>query len=143
MLLLRSMALAVTLALVPVAYGQSAESGERQGVARPAARAGKWWASADYARREGFFCGAGDCLAWEAQVPHGFWGTSLAFTSDAFDKEVSRYYADHPADSKLPVIEVWRKVGRQIARDTPQTKGGEIYSNPHGFLDGLWYRQNS
>jgi hypothetical protein len=43
----------------------------------------------------------------------------------------------------LPVIEVWRKVGRQIARDTPQTKGGEIYSNPHGFLDGLWYRQGS
>src|ERR1700730_19430739 len=143
MRLFPSILVAVMLMPGPAAHAQSAESGERQGVAKPAARPGKWWASADTDRRDGFFWGAGDCLGAEAHIPHGFFGTSRGFNSDAFDKEVSRYYADHPADSKLPVIEVWRKVGRQIARDTPQTKGGEIYSNPHGFLDGLWYRQGS
>ena len=108
--------------------------------AKPAARDGKWWASADTDRRDGFFWGAGDCLGAEAHIPHSFFGTSRGFNSDAFDKEVSRFYADHPRDSKLPVIEVWRKVGPQIGRDSPHTKGGEVYKGDHGFLDGLWYR---
>ncbi len=102
---------------------------------------GNWWASADRDRREGFFWGAGDCLGWEANIgPDFFSGATRYINSDSFDKEVSGYYERHPSERGLRVIEVWRKVAVQMGRDTPQTKGGEVYTNPHGFLDGLWFR---
>jgi hypothetical protein len=98
----------------------------------------KWWADADHDRHKGFFWGASDCLTFTAHVGRGFFGTSGWFNSDAFDKEVTDYYLRNPGAGTIPVIEVWRKVGRQIASQTPYTPGGEVDSSPFG--DGLWYR---
>jgi len=30
-----------------------------------------------------------------------------------------------------------------MGKETPQTKGGEVYRNRHGFLNGFWYRTGS
>ena len=49
----------------------------------------------------------------------------------------------HGREWRERTIEVWRRVGPQIGRDTPQTKGGEVYKGDHGFVDGLWYRHSS
>jgi len=104
---------------------------------------GTWWQAANKERREGFFWGAGDCLTSEVHISKGFFGTSKNTTANTFDQQIAKYYAAHPADRKLPVIEVWRKTGRQMADATPpQPSGGEVYTNRHGFLDGQWYRES-
>jgi hypothetical protein len=104
---------------------------------------GNWWGSAEPQERDGYFSGAADCLTWAAYAGRAFWGSSAAFTNAEVTAEVTKYYRDHPADRKLSVIEVWRNLGPQIGKSTPQTKGGEIYTNPHGYFDGTWYRQAS
>lgn len=104
---------------------------------------GNWWGATEPQERDGYLSGADDCLTSAAHVGRAFWGTSAAFTNDVSNAEVTKYYRDHPADRKLSVIEVWRRLGPQIGKDTPPTKGGEIYTNPHGYFDGTFYRQVS
>lgn len=102
---------------------------------------GNWWASVETHERDGYLWGAGDCLTWGAHVTPDFFGAHGGLTGDVSDRDVTQYYNDHPADRKLSVVEVWRRIGPQhLKRPTP---GGEIYANPHGFLDGTFYRQVS
>jgi hypothetical protein len=122
---------------------QTASNPASPPAAKQTAYDGRWWASADHDRRSGFFWGAGDCLSWTAHVGKEFFGSSGDVTDKAFDEEVSKYYRQHPEERAVAVIEVWRKVARQMEKDTPQTPGGEVYTNPHGFLNGLWYRGSS
>jgi hypothetical protein len=53
--------------------------------------------------------------------------------------KITEFYKSHPQSAGLAVIDVWRR----IARDVPPAKetDGEVYTNPHGFLDGTWWAQ--
>jgi len=104
---------------------------------------GNWWASVDRDEHSGFYDGSDDCLTSDAHVGSKFFGTSLDSDFDAFDLEVTKYYREHPDEKLLPVIEVSRRVGRQIGKDTPQTPGGEKWTNPHWYLNGDWYQHES
>ena len=103
---------------------------------KQAAYDGDWWFSANSDTRSGYFWGADDCLVWSAHVK-GFWGSS-----DAFDDFVTKFYETHPTEKKLPVVEAWRGATART-RPPEDTPGGEVWTNPHGFLNGSWYRQSS
>jgi hypothetical protein len=97
---------------------------------------GNWWAAADHYERLGFFWGADDCERWDAHVP-----TSYNVPEDAFD-EITKYYDAHPAEKRLAVVDVSKKVAARKRVPKP-LKGGEVYNNPHGFFDGSWYQRES
>jgi hypothetical protein len=95
---------------------------------------GNWWLAVDQYERVGFFWGAADCEAEDAHVP-----TSYVLPEDKFD-QVTKYYQTHPAERALAVIEVSKRLSAGVRVPKP-LKGGEVYTNPHGFLLGSWYRQ--
>jgi|GraSoi2013_115cm_1033766.scaffolds.fasta_scaffold19405_3 hypothetical protein len=97
---------------------------------------GKWWARADHYERLGFFWGADDCERWDAHVP-----TSYKVPEDAFD-EITKYYNAHPAEQGLPVVEVGKRVAAHVRPSKP-LEGGEVWNNPHGFLNGFWFKSGA
>lgn len=94
---------------------------------------GKWWSSADTEERSGFLSGAGDYLTY---VAHEKW---VEGSSAYAIPRVTDYYKTHPADGELPVVDVWRKVLLAFPPPKP-LKGGEVFTNPHGYYDGLYWR---
>jgi hypothetical protein len=97
---------------------------------------GNWWAAADHYERDGFFWGAADCQKWDAHVPVSY------DTSDEAFEAITRYYDAHRGSRALPVVEVWKRVAAQVPIPKP-LKGGEVWNNPHGFLNGFWYQQGA
>jgi len=135
---------AFVFAAVSYARPQLISEARSREVAKPlSGYDGKWWVAADDYEREGFFWGTSDCLTWTAHVGKGFYGTSTGMNADAFTRKVSDYYRAHPSHITVPVISVWRKLGPEIGKATPQTEGGEVYKTPHGFLDDGWYKSSS
>ena len=97
---------------------------------------GRWWTEADLAEQSGFLNGAADCLTW---VAHAKW---LTATVEALEKKITQYYQMHPAERAEPIAEVWKKLV-STSRATPSPAGGEVWKNPHGYYNGLWWRQGS
>src|SRR5438309_1829668 len=91
---------------------------------------GNWWVAADHYERDGFFWGAADCQRWDAHVPVSY------DTSDEAFQAITRYYDAHTGSRALPVVEVWKRVAAQVPIRKP-LKGGEVWKNPHGFLNGF------
>jgi hypothetical protein len=84
--------------------------------------------------RYAFMAGLGDCLTSVAHVkaPPG--------TGYQFEQKITRYYKTHPVERGVLVVDVWRKV----AQESPLPKaspGGEVWTNPHGYLDGTYWSQ--
>ena len=97
---------------------------------------GVWWLAANHEERSGFLYGAGDCLQWTAHVA---W---LTHSIQGLDQKITQYYKGRPADRATLVTEVWRKLVSETKPSKP-APGGEVYTNPHGFLDGTWWVQSS
>ena len=97
---------------------------------------GSWWLAADSDERSGFLNGAADCLT---SVAHARW---LKFTVQGLDAKIGEYYKSHPSDVGKSVANVWRQIQSksQPSKDIP---GAEVWKNPHGYLDGFWWRQGS
>lgn len=97
---------------------------------------GNWWLAAAPDERSGFLNGAADCLTWAAHAK-GF-----SATPDQLGDKITRYYKTHSADITVLVTEVWRRLESREhpARTTP---GAESWTNPHWYLDGLWWSQGS
>jgi len=102
----------------------------------PAVHDGRWWLGVGQDERSGFLDGSADCLTWLA---HAKW---LRFGVQGLDVKISNYYSTHPEDSALTVSDVWQKV---LSKSQPvkPIRGGEVWTNPHGYYDGLWWRQDS
>jgi hypothetical protein len=97
---------------------------------------GKWWASADSGEKSGFLNGAADCLTW---IAHEKWvSRSIQWAVP----KITDYYKAHAADNAVPVVDAWRKVLSEAAPETPR-KGGEAYTNPHGYYDGQYWQEAS
>ena len=97
---------------------------------------GRWWAATDHYERLGFFWGADDCERWDAHVP-----SSYTLPENYFDK-ITEYYEAHPRERALAVVDVAKRVAARVQSPKP-LKGGEVYTNPHGFFDGSWYQQTA
>lgn len=118
----------------PIVQGQVSHSQKPQKQQR--AYDGNWWTSADREEQSGFMQGIRDCLTWTAHVP-GF-----SYTPEQLQDRISRYYREHPKERQVSVVDVWRKL---VAAEPPAQppKGGETWSNPHWYLNGLWWSGES
>jgi hypothetical protein len=106
-------------------------------VKRERAYDGRWWSGGEPEERSGFLNGAADCLAY---VAHEKWVSSHSI--EWLAPKISGYYESHSASRVVPVVEVWRKLISEAPPETPP-KGGEVYTNPHGYYDGLYWRPGS
>jgi len=97
---------------------------------------GRWWLAADADERSGFLSGAADCLT---SVAHARW---LTFTVQGLDAKIGEYYKSHPSDVGENVADVWRKIQSE-SQPSKGLPGAEVWKNPHGYLDGFWWRQGS
>jgi hypothetical protein len=95
---------------------------------------GDWWLVTEVDERHAFLEGIDDCLVWSAH------GKALPQIGYEFDEKITRYYKAHPGGRKVPVIDVWRELAPQPTSPKP-TQGGEVWTNPHWDLNGLYWRQ--
>lgn len=108
----------------------------RDGTANPKAYDGRWWLDADASVRSGFLNGVADYLTWTAHV-EGF-----SATPEQFIDKITEYFRTHPKDRVLLVTDVWRKL-EPPKPATKSTPGAEVWTNPHWYLNGLWWRQGT
>ena len=101
---------------------------------RKAVYDGNWWLTKEVDERGAFIDGADDCLTWVAHVK-GFLGTG-----DQLQEKITQYYETHPVERTVPVMEVCRKLARGSPVPKP-SRGGEVWTNPHWYLNGLYWRQ--
>jgi hypothetical protein len=97
---------------------------------------GNWWSTAGSDERSGFLDGSADCLVSVARAP---W---LSRSLDDLDKRIDQYYKERPNDRPMLVTAVWRKIVALAPPDRPRS-GGEKWTNPHGYYDGVWWHQTS
>jgi len=94
---------------------------------------GKWWLRADTEERSGFINGAADCLTWTAHEK-GF-----NATPEQVANKISKFYRAHPEAASLAAVDVWRMVAVQPkVTETPENQG-EVWKNPHWYLNGDWW----
>ncbi|MCZ2154208.1 MAG: hypothetical protein LC114_09990 [Bryobacterales bacterium] len=113
--------------------------GRTQGVPQPSTDMtvydGLWWSTLTVEERSGFLEGSADCLTWAANV-RGFSDPSARLVN-----KITRYYESHPEDKQTPVLDVWLRV--RVAGAAKLAEGAEVWTTPHWYLNGLWWRQSS
>lgn len=97
---------------------------------------GNWWLARNPQERSGFLEGAGDCLTWLARVP-GF-GAPSGQMAD----RITKHYETHPSERGSLFTEVWRRLASNT-EGAQHHEDGEVWKNPHWYLNGLWWRQSS
>jgi hypothetical protein len=97
---------------------------------------GKWWLGAGSDERSGFLDGVADCVKW---VAHAKW---LTHDVDGLQEGITKYYKTRPQDSAMNVADAWRKV-LSVSKPRKSIPGGEVWTNPHGYFDGQWWRESS
>jgi hypothetical protein len=58
------------------------------------------------------------------------------------DTEIDQSYKAHPSNLSLPIVALWQKLLAQAPPAKPR-RGGEVWTNPHGYYNGDWYKQSS
>ncbi len=98
---------------------------------------GKWWTTADGEERSGFLNGAADCLTWTAHEK-GFNGTPEQLAT-----KITNFYKVHPESVGHAIIDVWRILIEQPPSSKGNDTHGERWENPHWYLNGDWWSQES
>jgi len=98
---------------------------------------GNWWLASDSAKRIGFLDGVSDCLLSRV---HEKWPTNSHPELD--EQRITLYYKSNPVNTKMHIVDVWRETLSKSAPLKP-TLGGEVYTNPHGYYDGEFWREGS
>ena len=98
---------------------------------------GNWWKTADRRERSGFLNGASDCLFSVAKAP---W---LTRSVDELDQRIDDYYKAHDKKRDMTVDKVWKTIIKEAPPDKPRPEGGEVWTGPHGYYDGSYWRQSS
>lgn len=98
--------------------------------------AGKWWLSVSALEQRGYINGAFDCHIWELgekSAPNS--------TAEGVQKFVSQFYED-PPHWRVPVFRVMGMFDSRKAGPGKKSgvSDGEVWSEPHGYWDGLWWK---
>ncbi len=97
---------------------------------------GKWWAASFAEERSGYLNGYLDCYIYDAKAKSNSGGSTIADFSNAIDE----YYRTHRPTA--PVSTALKQIDR-TAKPHPVPEGGEKWTEPHGYYDGLWWRGGS
>jgi len=91
----------------------------------------EWWHQADSNERQGLICGYRDCRQ-AANAPIVSITDEQAFVSKAVDSQKPKT----PAAVTVAIHLAWKTMKSQKIE-----KGAEVFTGPHGFLDGEWWRE--
>jgi len=127
----RLLAIGIVLACFPC-YA----SGRQHVKAAPTHFGRSWWVDLSDQNASGFVDGYADCLPPRRKGKQPGWNV----TSKAMAEEITDYYARHP-QSQLLAGRVLLKVAA-TTKGMPPSPGGEVYTNRHGYYDGLWWTQS-
>lgn len=97
---------------------------------------GNWWLSASSDEQDGYLNGDADCATWELKIK-----AKYSHSIEENQKFITQFYNDNPSRRSDPVFQVSRKAEDIPAPPRPQ--GGEVWTEPHGYLDGDWWTQSS
>jgi hypothetical protein len=115
------------------ATGPSAQQARGEEKSKETAYDGNWWLTKEVDERQAFIDGSGDCLIWVAHVK----GLGTGYE---MEEKITRFYKTHPAAKRMPVVDVGRKVVKESPPPKP-SRGGEVWTNPHGYLNGTYWSQ--
>lgn len=123
--------LMATFGLCGLAIGQR---GRPQEKTRP--YDGRWWLSVASLEQRGYISGTFDCDRWELGDK-----SAPRSTVGKVQKFVSQFYEDPPHWR----TSVFRVIKMSDLHHTDPSKGareqeGEVWSEPHGYWDGLWWK---
>jgi hypothetical protein len=139
MILLKCILSALLLVLL-LPVGVSAPQGLRMGVKQTQTNQsfdGNWWSKTSTDEHSGFINGAADCLTWTAHE------TGFNATPEQLTDKVTKFYEENPGLKELPVIDVWRKIWEKMTTNAASPQPGETWKNPHWYLDGFWWLEES
>lgn len=97
---------------------------------------GAWWLSANQGEQSGFVNGVADCMTWEAHK------NGYSATPEQLTDKITKFYLADPGSQGLSVLEAWQRVSPSVKQATV-SKGGEIWTNPHWYLNGDWWAQEA
>lgn len=92
----------------------------------------RWWFAVSEDRGQGFLNGYADCGA-AAKGPRLPGNDPISDLSS----RITAYYEAHPK-SREPVVPLAVKIDRNV-RPQRRRPGDEVWTNPHGYYDGLWW----
>lgn len=99
----------------------------------------------DCRRTLGFLNGYDDCLTWTAHKH--IWTESqkkFSVTWVQLNDMIGKFYTDHPESMDIPVVDVWKKIMENLSPNrVPSAERAETWENPHWYLDGFWWMENS
>jgi hypothetical protein len=99
---------------------------------------GRWWRTLQQDEKWGYVEGHDDCWVSDAKN----FRKRVASVPD-WIAAVDDYYAKHPADQDEVVHEILNRVDRPALGNRKPLPGAEVWTEPHGYLDGLWWRGGS
>jgi hypothetical protein len=98
---------------------------------------GHWWLLLTSEEKSGYLNGDADCRAFELKKKARY---SKSFAEE--QEDVTNIYRDQSEKRSLPAFEVIRIVEDQPSLESTG-KGGEVWSEPHGYWDGQWWREGT
>jgi len=55
--------------------------------------------------------------------------------------KITKFYKSHPESREKSIIDVWQEVTNRPKSGSDRGTGGEIWTNPHWYLNGDWWSQ--
>jgi hypothetical protein len=98
---------------------------------------GEWWRAIGPEQQAGFVDGYYDCYSYDAKGPNTATGSIVEF-----QKAVSDFYDAHQDQLRTSVPAVLRDLAVSYKSPRVPLKGGEVWNEPHGYYDGLWWKQS-
>ena len=95
---------------------------------------GRWWGRVSKAQKSAWVDGYGDCHIYDKGQRNDFAGTRMPMLVDKISDYYRKQHEHGERDLSLVVLEQARSM------HVPETPGGEVYSNPHGFYLGDYFR---
>lgn len=93
-----------------------------------------WWTHLSNNEGHGFLSGYSDCT----YAVKGAAAAGANISVRDLSRRISTYFANHKG-SALSVPELADRIDHSVPHPHPMP-GSEVYTNPHGYYDGLWWK---
>jgi len=98
---------------------------------------GEWWKVTAPEERVGFINGYYDCYRYDAKARKTAKGSAVEF-----QKAISDFYEAHQDQLRTSVPDLLRRLAVTYKSPLIRPRNGEVWREPHGFYDGLWWKQS-
>ena len=99
---------------------------------------GKWWTSLDSDEQYGFIVGFIDCYQDTLRRK-----IRSRATTQEYQRALDQFYAKHTDKNSVPVTDLMVTLVQTLKTSTHYLPGGEVWTEPHGFLDDQYWREST